>query len=154
MIYFLLGILTWQLITLVFYWLVDGDEEKTVHFGVLIPWLIIFSIFSIKKLIKNQRVRSVLISPVDEKLYYCKCKDSEPLIMIKNYKFPAHTEKINKEYPYSLWEKARLKKYTRFGIGNFRYAPKSIWKNLTPINKNVIMEAKQLYKDLKEKNKK
>ena len=78
---------------------------------------------------------------------YCKTKEYSYLEEIEGYKSPRHTKEIEEKFPCSLWKTDKYaKRFCGINIGNFRYAPKTVWGNFMPIDKEIIKKAKEIYK--------
>lgn len=150
MMQFLAGILVWQVAIVIFFLLTGEKEEKAMICGAFIPFFIIRGFYwvirKIKSFFENYNLRSVMVCP-DGELRYCKTKESRYLEGMGEYKFPRHTEEIKEKFPCSLWKANRYaKRFCCDNVGSFRYAPKTVWGNFMPIDKEIIKKAKEIYK--------
>lgn len=131
----IIGIVIWQVCSLIFYYIWQHHEEKAIVASAGIAGGIVLLVGNtyiwFKKLWHSWFFRAALVKEGDAQIYYCRSKDSEYYIRAQGYKWA--TELRNK---YNI-EDGWLKGDCIFGTINIRYTPNKILKkeNAKPLPK-------------------
>ena len=131
----IIGIVIWQVCSLIFYYIWMHHEEKAIVASAGIAGGIVLLVGNtyiwFKKLWHSWFFKAALVKEGDAQIYYCRSKDSEYYIQALGYKWA--TELRNKYTIEDGWCKGDC----RFGTINIRYTPNKILKkeNAKPLPK-------------------
>lgn len=131
----IIGIVIWQVCSLIFYYIWMHNEEKAIVASAGIAGGIVLLVGNtyiwFKKLRHVWFFKAALMKEGDEQIYYCRSKDSEYYIHAQGYRWA--TELRNKYTIEDGWRKGDCS----FGTINIRYTPNKILKkeNAKPLPK-------------------
>lgn len=108
------------------------NEEVTIAIAGGLLMLVAIGISQlIRAVLKKARysgVRSILKNTETGEWGWCYPKEADDIRETMGYEFPRWTDELKKQYPQSMWSSYFVRNSCSSDVGNFRYAPKSIWK--------------------------